>query len=171
MILQSTANDTISIDLAKQHLYVDHNLDNILIQAYIDASRGIVEDYMHSTVLQREYSASLEELIPTEVGLMLYLEEDPFFVEITSNLGVEVLDKRYYTYDYDYILIPAVEDRTITAVTAKTGKVSQQAQILQARLLLIGSAYAYRENSVALRMSQVPDGVRFILDNCSEVSL
>ncbi len=41
----------------------------------------------------------------------------------------------------------------------------------QARLLLVGSWYAHRENSSTLNIKELPDGVKFILDNISEVSI
>lgn len=41
----------------------------------------------------------------------------------------------------------------------------------QARLLLVGSWYAHRENSSTLNINELPDGVKFILDNISDVSL
>ena len=171
MILENTADDNISLELAKSHLYVSNELDDTLIQTYINSSKGMVEDYIHTSILESSYIASSDELISIDGDLMLYLTEEPHFIEITSNLGSQILDKRDYTYSGNYIFIPGEEGRDITAVTAKTGKVAQENQILQARLLLIGSAYAFRENSIALRMSEVPDGVKFILDHCTEVSL
>jgi len=171
MTLDNTAADYFSLELAKQHLNVSNNLDDTLIQSYIDSSKGIVEDYLHAKTLESSYMASSEELIEVNGDLILYLTEKPYLIEITSNLGTETLEKRAYSYTGTYLVIPGVDGRDITAVTAKTGKVLQQVQILQARLLLVGSAYAYRENSIPLRMSEMPDGVRFILDNCSDASL
>ena len=174
MILQSTEPDNISLELAKAHLRVLHDLENELIQGYITASLGVVDDYLHDKALKSVYVNTTEELAPIDTvsnNIMLYLEQQPRNVVITSNLGTETLDKRHYTYSGNYILIPGVDGRTISEVLVDTGKFDHEAQIIQARLLLIGTYSEFRESIVPLRLSELPDGVKMILDNCSEGSI
>lgn len=174
MTLQSTEADNITIILVNQHLRILNDEESFLIERYITASLGAVEDYMHEKALKSIYVNTADELIPidgSESDLLLYLEVNPRSIEITSNLGTETLDERYYVYADNYIYIPGVDGRTITEVKVNTGKYKHSAQIIQARLLLIGSYYEFRENTVPLRLSTVPDGVAAILGNCSEAAL
>jgi hypothetical protein len=43
--------------------------------------------------------------------------------------------------------------------------------INQARLMLIGQFYNYRENVADLRIMELPTGVKFILDNVTGASI
>ncbi len=54
---------------------------------------------------------------------------------------------------------------------AYVGFIDDISEINQARLLLIGSWYSHRENTSTLSINELPDGVKFILDNISDVSV
>ena len=174
MILQSTETDNITLDLAKLHLKFLYDEEDQLIEGYITASLGVVEDYIHDKALKSIYTNTVDELIPVDEDsgdLMLYITDIPRNVEITSNLGVETLDKRSYSYADDYLYIPGVDGRTISGVSVAVGKYDKSPQITQARLLLIGDFMEFRENMITIRVNELPNGVKAILDNLTEGSL
>ncbi len=83
----------------KKHLYVDNDLDDVIITQYADAAEHFISSYIHSAY-------------------------DPL------NISLE-----------------------------------------QAKLLLVGSWFAYRENETTLHLSEMPFGVKAILDQQMSISI
>ena len=173
MILTTTAPDNITLDLAKAHCYISIPDDDLIVQGYIDASLGVVEDYIHANVLEHTWTNEPHELIPSDGELILRLEENPNNVTalMDGQTSPIIVPKDGYYYKNGYLHIPTIPGNVVHQITVTTGKIRHTAQIMQARLLLIGTYYTFRENDVSLRVNEVPTGVKMILGNCTEPSI
>ncbi len=174
MILTVTAPDNITLDLAKAHCYISITDDDLIVAQYIEASRGVVEDYIHASVLQKTFTSEPHELLTVDDEFILRLDETPnhVFVLFDGQTAQQEIPKSGYYYKNNYLHIPLIPGSpNVHQFTVNTGKVKQSAQIMQARLLLIGTYYTFKENTVALRLNEVPDGVKRILGNSTEASL
>lgn len=87
------------LSLIKQHILIDHDLDDVLLTHYADAAETTISNYLHE--------------------------------------------------DYD----PLNHSHE------------------QAKLLLIGSWYSFRENEITLNLTQLPTGIKFILDMDMSVAI
>ncbi len=174
MILTVTAPDNITLDLAKAHCYVSIIDDDLIIQQYIEASRGVVQDYIHASVLQKTYASETHELLTVDGEYILRLPETPnaVFALIDGHTTPTVIPDSGYYYKNNYLHIPDNPSHgLLNQITANVGKVEHQAQIMQARLMLIGTYYTFRESTISLRVNEIPVGVKMILGNLTEASL
>ncbi len=174
MILTVTAPDNITLDLAKAHCYVSITDDDAIIAQYITASLGVVEDYIHASVLQKTYANEAHEIFTIDGEYVLRLPEAPnaVFVLMDGDITPTIIPESGYYYKNKYLHIPMIPGNTLVhQFTANVGKVSQQSQIMQARLMLVGTYYTFRESTISLRVNEIPVGVKMILGNATEASL
>jgi len=153
MILESKGLDTLTLSLTKNHLVVEHILDDVLIQHYMDSSLETVEDYIRLPITQEIYSSIIAESYeikykPSKVELYL------------SDVFVKQVD---FTY-LDTCLIPILDGTEIYDEVKATVDSANKNNIIQARLLMIGSHYKVRENEDYSNMKSIPIGVKFLLD-------
>ncbi len=178
MIKTDQETDALHLEAVKRHLLVYIDDDDALIQSYINASLGIVQNYVHRSVLGAVYTSTPNEITPEPNGdIILSLPEYPtaFFVMVTGQAPALLEDTGHH-WKYDYNLnqitiffrpgMPPVDE-----FQAFTGMQNNLPQIDQARMLLIGTFYAFREDTIALKLSELPTGVKMILDNLSGASL
>lgn len=168
MNVKTQADDTLTLELTKQHLYVDFDDDDILIGNQIIASLQAVEHYLNLQVLDTTYENTTEELTPFEDDVLkLTLSYKPHNITVTDSSGSTTYTEREEYYRYDnadgYLYVPQTDDG-ITAIEAVCGGVNTQS-IDQARLLLVGNFYAFRENDVNTTINQLPTGATFLLDS------
>jgi len=173
MILTTTAHDSLTLAIAKEHLYIEHNDDDAILDVYIAASLGIVEDYIHAPALERTYeTTALEMQTLAAAGFKLVLADNPTSVTVDNAGHIYELPASEYSYHNNVLTIKNGSSRQMpTKIIAKAGKSQHAAQLLQARLLLIGSYYSFRNNDIDLRINELPTGVKMILGNCTDVSL
>jgi len=176
MQLTNTQVDPLDIDTVKAHLVVNTDVDDQLIQTYTDASLEQVELYLHKRLLIRTFVSDPAAMVPTpESTLVLDLPEKPSIVTLTfSDQGMShrlILQPDQYVWKDGLLTIPVTTSYTYNEVTAEVGVEFGQRAILQARLLLIGNFYSFREDAVALRLNELPNGVRAILDSITGGSL
>ena len=169
MILETIEQDSLNLSLTKEHLVIDNIDFDLLIQHYINASLAAVDNYTHLSTLSKVYVNTAQE-IEAYTPLKTYefsIEYRPYKVEVN---GVALKPDDYKYYSSKIIikedLVPFGE--TVKAYIGYTRDISD---ITQARLLLIGSWFENRENTQALRLSELPDGVKFILNNTSDIAL
>ena len=169
----TTAPDKLSLDLVKSHLVVTIDDDNALIQSYIEASIGTVEDYLHASIFETTHLYFMANSpIQNEYYLSVPDQAVEIYIEYISDLGsFHLLPPSRWYEQGEMIIIPGDPTKQFSHIKVHTGLYKKINQINQARLLLIGSWYAYRENTVALKLSELPDGVRRILDNATDASL
>ena len=186
MTIINQAIDTLDIALAKQHLYVDFATDDSLISHHIDASLEAVEGYLGIQILETMYESTNEELANTGDGYYrLSLPFKPSYIEIDISdgssfiitWGEDVLGSYNISYDntarvltIPYPIRPNMGTDTVTAINAVCGGHTLNA-INQARLLMIGNWYAFRENDVTGSAKALPTGAVFLLDSIEGASL
>ncbi len=173
MILTVTAPENITLDLAKAHCYISITSDDLIVQQYIEASKGVVEDYIHASVLQKTFVSEPHEILLHDGEYVLKLEETPNNVMALvdgQSVPFEIPGSGYY-YKNGYLHIPHIAGNVVHQITANVGKVKHASQIMQARLLLIGTFYTFRESTISLRVNEIPVGVKMILGNVTEPSI
>ena len=168
MTVKTQADDTLTLELTKQHLYVDFSDDDTLIGNQITASLQAVENYLNLQVLDTTYENTVDELTPFEDDVLkLTLPYKPHSITVTDSSGAKTYTEREEHYVYDnadgYLYVPNT-DTGITALEAVCGGVNTQS-IDQARLLLVGNWYAFREADVNSYMNTLPTGATFLLDS------
>ncbi len=166
--------DTLDIALVKQHLYVDFATDDALIQHHINASLVLVENYLGIKVLDVTYESVTGELEEFTPGMLkLSLPYKPIAIMVTDDMGVKAYTERDDFYEYDntgrFLYVPYT-DTNITSVMAGCGEEKSEA-VDQARLLIIGNWYAFRENDVVGSAKALPTGAVFLLDSLEGASL
>jgi len=173
MKLIKTENDNITLDIAKKHIYVDFNDDDTIIDLYIKASLGVVEDYIHGIVLEQTYETTQSEAQSLELaGWAMVMPVAPYSVIVTvAGHDYELPQDSWYWNRKVLTISPASKNVIIEKVTAIAGRKTDRPQITQARLLLIGDYYAYRNNNVDMMIRELPTGIKMILGNCTGVSL
>lgn len=152
MVLANKGIDTLSIDLAKEHLVVEHALDDVLINSYIDATLVVSEGYLSRPITEEAYTSVIADSYeikykPTKIDLYLGLvlvEEDALF-----------------RYDYPNMIISTtvVYDNVKTTIESAYNK-----SVEQSRLLTIGSFYRNRENEDYSNMKDTGLSSKFLLD-------
>jgi hypothetical protein len=171
MTLKNTAPDNLDLGLVKEHLVVDHGDDDALIQSYINASLGYVEAYIHDPILQMEYEADPNEMLPVNMEYRLQIPKTPKIVLIRIGTHTDILPPTDWSYQGSTLTIPVRLHVTPSAIVVMAGAPEWIDAINQARLMLIGQFYNYRENVADLRIMELPTGVKFILDNVTGASI
>jgi len=169
MTIETTAPDSLSIDTVKEHILVYHNEDDAILQHYIKASLNAVNGYMHSSTLLQTYVNTAQEVayVTPDGYYDFKIGYTPYKVEVN---GTELMPNEFKNYN---ARVRISEDLIPPGATVKAyvGFIDDISEINQARLLLIGSWYSHRENTSTLSINELPDGVKFILDNISDVSV
>jgi len=175
MTIKTDYTDTLTLDLIKQHLLIDHALDDALLSHYKDASLELVESEAHAHFYQRAWEATADEL---EIGVdgMLHLslpvDADILFIEDGTTAGY--IDRKNWYFCSDGILVDMakLDFETPTIVLAETGVTDQTNRVNQLRLLIIGEWYNSRENAViGSPASEIPTGFKNMIQTLMEVSL
>ncbi|RLA71868.1 MAG: hypothetical protein DRG78_24635 [Epsilonproteobacteria bacterium] len=169
MIIESTADDSLTLTLVRVHMVLPDEEFNVLLEQYKKASLNTVNNYIHASSLHQIYINTPQELLyENKEGYYEFkIAYHPNRVEIN---GDELMPNEFKYYGAK-IIIKAALINSESIVKAYTGVIGDISEINQARLLLIGSWFENRENTQALRLSELPDGVKFILDNMSDVSI
>ena len=175
MILKNKATDPLDIDLVKAHLMVEHNKDDLLIQSYIDTSLGAVENFTHKPALIETHETFGNEIIDghkdTTIEIPLVKKPDNVFMIFA---GSRVL---YESWNYSdgtlYILgVPPHTQTLPDTIEVEIGTYATDPHVVnQSRMLLCGSWYTMRANSMDIRISELPDGINNLLLNISAGSI
>ena len=172
MDLIQESTDTLELDLIKAHLVISHNLDDVLLEHYKKASLEVVEEYLTTSLLDRIYESTSDEVVSDNQNTMLELEcpypPDKMIVyfsdgsqedeHVTYDIGAKIL----YYYN--------INDLEVTKIEAFTFLKNSTA-IEQVRLLLIGNWYEFRNADTALNLKQVPTGLLFMIDKLKKAEL
>ena len=178
MKITLTSPDSLTLDLVKKHLLVEHDDDDVIIQQYMGASLDAVERDTHAHWLKREWaSTSFDEGITLNNTLVLTLPVNP--KEITLNFvdGSDyVFDEIEWYYCAGSVTV-ALDNVSLVSsiqnITAVTGFEEVPFLPTQARLQCIGSWYGSREDEViGTTVNQIPSGaLRFINQIIAEVAI
>ncbi len=175
--ITTTADDNLSLDLVKQSLYIDNIDDDVLLSQHISASLEVVEEFCNANFIHREWESEAHELkVYIDATMRLSLPADAKTVTITDDSGDIVLDRTKWYFVSDGIFLNLFDiDVTgdITKVIATTGIDPIQASVNQSRLLLIGSWYGSREETViGTSATQLPSGaVQLLMPLLQEVAI
>ena len=181
--------DSLTLDLIKQHLYIDTIADDILLEAYKVASLGTVQKYLSSDILKTTWGNTDLESVIMDSKFYLNLQYKPYSVTVTStepipenilhksystevstNLVTTIeVDKCFYSYINDELVIDVsnivtYSDTAVLTVGALTGDSTVSKMTELARLMLIAGWYANREPSTNLQTNKVPYNVGLLLD-------
>ena len=177
MDIQIQTPDSLDIILVKSHLYVDFNDDDTLIQHYIDASLTASEIYLNRGVLYTSYQNTSAELDNREIinGVEYYVlrikwRPQDVFIQFDGG-SFKHLFKDEFTYDIgnSKLYIPAIYDdepNAIVNIDATYGIENNEIPSLdQARMLMVGDWYAFREANSNLNLKEFSTSAKFLLDS------
>ncbi len=163
---KETFIDSLTLDLAKEHLNVSFAEDDNLITSYINSSLLYMEKSTNRIIKSLKYINSSKELLPVEIinnmYFKLHLPYTPYSVMINS-IPYNKLDEMYNYISTEKTLFIDY-DKSITSIVALCGPISEMELIHQARLMLIGNWYAFRESDIIASINEVPNGVTRIID-------
>jgi len=173
MNLMTTQTDNITLDMAKQHLYIQDIEDDKLIPIYIASSLAVVEDYIHDIVLERTYETTQTEIATlAAAGYKIQLNDKPKEILVTLQGHTYPLLSTEWRWNDKILTIDAPQHNLqIEKISAICGRGNNLAQITQARLLLIGDYYSYRNDNLETNIRELPTGIKMILGNCTGLSL
>lgn len=153
MILETKGLDTLSLALTKQHIVVQHNLDDDIIQHYMDMSFDTAEKYINDTLTDEVYTSDVDEFNTYQV------KYKPNTVEL-YNLGVLVKE---VDFNYTGMNLCLVLDGTEIYDEVKAYIVGKDStSIKQGRLLMIGTSYKTRENEDFSNMKATSMATEFL---------
>ena len=176
MNIKINYTDTLTLELIKQHLIIDHSLDDALLTHYQVASLELVESEAHAQFYPRTWTATPKEL---EIGidglLRLSLPVDADVVMIDDSTHAKQIDRRYWYFCSDGIIIDMAKldfEAPLIVVDAETGETDQGNMVNQLRLLIIGEWYGSRENGITgSTTSEISTGLKRMIQTLKEVSL
>ena len=159
MILDSKGSDPLNLELVKAHLVVEHDIDNTLIQVYIQSSLDLVEKYINKPITTERYYSPTGDFYevpykPTHV----YLYQDGAIVEEVTEFE--------YVYPKLTFQTTTPHNEVIVEIEGKNSPTIQAA-----RLLHIGSQYATRENEDFSNKKEISISIARLLDLNSGVYL
>lgn len=167
-MLQKLSVKTLTdIDQVKEHLKVEHDLENDLINRYIDTAHNFVEDYTSIAIGEQRF---VEHLTPDLTDDHVFLSMNPVneieeVVEINEVTGEQ-------TTLTDYVIINNGLGTRIKATPKRSYKVTYKAgydvnavpqQMNQAILLIVADMYEHREE----RVKQKRTSVEYLLNQIS----
>ena len=176
MDILSQTSDSLSLDLVKSHLYVDFIEDDDLIQHYIDASLQQVTVYLNYEVLETQYITTTEEFTPVNIdGVDVYKLKVPYkpnkiTYRITNPFVPEGYTDSYESTDINYdvgtstLIVPYLDKGEESVIVYAGKEENKTPAINQARMLLIGNWYAFREDNINTTINKLPTGAAYILD-------
>ena len=176
MLIKTDYTDSLTLDLVKNHLILDHSLDDVILQHYMVASLELVESEADAQFFVREWESEAHELIPYSDGtIRLALPVDADKVLIDDGTTSQYINKGSWYFCSDGIIIdmsPLDYEMPLTKVLAETGATDVQNKVNQLRLLIIGEWYNSRENAgVGTLVSEIPTGLKFMIQKLREVAL
>jgi hypothetical protein len=118
-----------------------------------------------------EFEADPSELIPINGEYKLYITKTPKIVLVRIGNHTDILPATDWSYRGSILTVPERLHITPSAIVAMAGAPEWIYAINQARLLLIGQFYNYRESIADLKIMELPTGVKFILDNVTGASI
>jgi hypothetical protein len=155
MTLDNKSLDTLTLDSAKKHLVVGHNLDDPLIEGYLKASLDVAERYINRPITSESYSSQKSSNNTYEIK---YKPSEVYLYQGTTLIG-------QIPFDYSYPQLTLQLDGTEVFDTVKADiQGSNSESINQARLLMVGSSYKTRENEDFSNMKATDLSVKFLLD-------
>ena len=114
----SQSNDTLTLDIIKQHCVIEHNLDDSLLTHYQNASIEIIEKYLNRSILYRIFEATTEELTTDEI-LTLKVPYKPEALNIYYSSGeIEQTTKIYYDTGSQELAVLQYDENPIDNIEA-----------------------------------------------------
>jgi len=155
-------------DIIKQHLVVDHDEDDQIINAYWDAAVDYCEGLISGPITQMQRTAYFTSLaIPLVLGPRVISVSAVIY---TDEAGAELtLDQSRYTLQYG---ATGWEIRSVGSWPVSYGTVTVTytagfdfipPAIEQAILMTIGHLYANREATTPIKLEEVPLAVKSLL--------
>lgn len=156
------ATTAVTLDEAKDHLRVDHNDEDSLILALIDAATGYAQEYQWSQLITSTWEMRLDrfpsqiELHPNpvvSVSSVQYVNTSGTTVAltVTTDYIVDVLRRPALVYPAFNVSWPSTRgfhnDVIVTFVAGYGSASAVPRNIKQAMLLLIGHWYRHREST------------------------
>ncbi len=169
MILNNKTNPNITLNDVKRHLYVDHDLDNNLLEMYLQSAIAWCSEYIGIYPYGCSYVASIEELNSGDLK-SLELEYRPYLVEIQTSGDSEFLNKQdidlIYSSETQELIVYSPEASSIKAEVGFSGSRGQERikMFNQAVLLTVGDYYKYREDTNTLSLTSLPQGTIRLLN-------
>ena len=168
--IKQAFTDSLTLDSVKAHLNVTFDDDDDLILGYLKSSLLYVERSTNRVLRPLTYEAEDDELEEFEYDAVswfcLELPTRPLSVLLDTTEYTSLND--FYIYDSADSLLYIPYDETVTSITANCGSViddySEVELINQARLLLVGNWYAFREADIIGSIKEIPTGVSRIID-------
>jgi len=173
MDIQTQTPDSLDISLVKSHLYVDFNDDDTLIQHYIDASLTASELYLHKGILYTVYENTADEIIPSNNIFTLRMPYKPEKVTLAlTDLSTVELYKDEYTFDVGnskLYISDVYEDNPVLEILTTVGtELNANPSLDQARMLMVGDWYAFREANSNLNLREFSTSAKFLLDSLED---
>lgn len=155
MILELKETDQLQLSLVKNHLNVEHNLDDILITQYTNTSLVSTEIQLRFPITSETYSSTIKD--------QYYIKYKPNTITIfLANIEVGTITDFAYNFPYLNFNTDIEYDEVIVDVLGKNSDL-----ITSSRLLDIGSWYLNRENEVYNNKTQSQSS-QFLLDLAAE---
>lgn len=168
--IKKTFTDELSLSFVKEHLNVTFSEDDVLIGNYINASLLFVEKGCNRILRPLEYIIEDDEKEAINISegefFELHLLKRPYEVIVDGTSYTELDNFYVYNLQYGLLYVPYTpETVTITANCGSSNTSLQEIELInQARLLLIGNWYSYRESDIIGSIKEVPNGVGRIMD-------
>lgn len=150
----------VTLERAKEHLKIepDFDLEDGLIEGYVDASVSYVESYLGYAVQKQQYIVKGESFVDVltfkqqkvfQVDEIKYKDENGGLQTLSDeNYNLKTVDKFENAVIYTATELPKVQENKLDAVqmTVTLGLSKIPKAIIQAVLLLVGEFYEFRSN-------------------------
>lgn len=156
--IQATdATNYITLAMAKKQLRLDHDLEDDLIQDYIDAAIDEVEQHCRVVFFKRDFKVTARAFT-NKMQLPLYQARSITSIEYYDTAGaLQTVDPASYklvTYSATreskllfLTAMPAIKENTDITISGTVGTDEVPASVKQAVKLLIGKHDTYREDN------------------------
>ena len=181
MLLVSKNPPSVTLQQVKEHLVINHNLDDDLILSYIQSSIAYISRYIGLYPWGEEYQAETDELNPTDKDLF------PWYILTIPKRPTEIVYKdsdleehKFNKLEIDELYDPGTQILRIplseadikndlgtipVSINAKSEIPDELFPIVDTSVkLLVGDLYKYREDSSTLTVKNIPNGVQRLLD-------
>jgi hypothetical protein len=171
MIISNTTQPNITLQDVKEHLVIDYDTDDTLLQSYLDSAIVYAYTYIGIYPYGRTYISTPEEM-DSEIIYSLDLPERPHQVQIEyPNSSTELSwyeITNYYDKSKHILFIPKTDDENGDYPTQITAEVKLQDPQIglfnQAVKLIVGDFYKFRENAQTLTVKEIPQASKMLLD-------
>lgn len=153
-----TKIDTLDLGTIKNHLNVEHDLDDTLIELYRDVSLEYSNEYTFKCFTYAEEIMDYTDIVDCTKKQL------PDTVEILDKTLLTTVITEDYTWDKntEELIFPEIENQDNFKLIFKKNIVDNKI-VQSARLLHIGTMYLNRENE-AYNIKSLPLGVKTLLD-------